>query len=99
MFTAEREAVEMRRSTSKFEAMVLCEITVDCLLWGHCPKPMSSYTLDIVDHETNSCFVAASVVMQAQYQTGVVKKKLSHKAKVSIHWSMFRPTAMVMRSG
>ncbi|KAK0140999.1 hypothetical protein N1851_021987 [Merluccius polli] len=101
-FAAECEAVGMRFSTFKSEAMVLCRKTLDCSLRvGSVLLPqvkefkylgmlfMSEWKME---REMDRWIGAASAVMRALYRTVVVKRELSRKAKLSIDQSIYVPT-------
>ncbi len=81
-FAAECEVVGMKVSTSKSEAMVLCQKKVDCSLW------VGSELLPQVEREINRRISAASAVMRTLHQT-VVVRELSRKAKLSIYQSIY----------
>ena len=94
-FAAECEAVRMRVSTSKSEAMVLCRKTVECSLpVGSELQPQAKYLRVLFTSEGKMERVmdrrigAASAVMRALYRSVVVKKELSQKAKLSIYRSI-----------
>ncbi|KAK0143288.1 hypothetical protein N1851_018576 [Merluccius polli] len=80
-FAAECEAVGMRVSTFKAEAMVLCQKPVDCSL-GSELLPQAKEYLGVLytsegkmEHEMDGQIDVVSAVMRALYQT-VVKKEL-----------------------
>ena len=91
----------MRVSTSK-SAMVLCQGKVDCSLWvGSELLPQVEEfkylrvlftSEDKMEHELDRWIGAASAVVWALYQTVVVMKELSQKAKLSIYQSVYVPT-------
>ncbi|KAK0140998.1 Receptor expression-enhancing protein 6 [Merluccius polli] len=101
-FAAESEAVGMRVSTFKSEAMVLCRKTLDCSLRvGSVLLPQVKefkyfgilfMSEGKMEREMNRRIGAASAVMRALYQTVVVKRELSRKAKLSIDQSIYVPT-------
>ncbi len=98
-FAAKCEAVGMRVSTSKSEAMVLCRKKVDCSFWVGSEllsrakefKYLRVLSEGKMEREIDK-IGAASAVMWALYQTVVVKKELSRKAKLSICQSICVPT-------
>ena len=104
-FAAECEAVAMRVSTSRSEAMVLCRKTVECSLRVGSellPQAKEFKYLGVLftsegkmEREMDRWIGAASAVMRALYRSVVVKKELSRKAKLS----MFQPSPMVMSCG
>ncbi|KAK0132409.1 hypothetical protein N1851_032714 [Merluccius polli] len=97
-FAAECEAVEMRVSTSKSEAMVLYRKMVDCSLrvWSELlPQVKEFKYLRIlfmsegkIEREMDRRIGAVSAVMRALYRTVVMKMELSRKAKLSIYQSI-----------
>ena len=101
-FAAECEAVGMRVSTSKSEAMVLCRKTVECSLRVGSellPQAKEFKYLGVLftsegkmEREMDRRIGAASAVMRALYRSVVVKKELSRKAKLSIYRSIYLPT-------
>ena len=101
-FAAECEAVGMRVSTSKSEAMVLCRKTVECSLRVGSellPQAKEFKYLGVLftsegkmEREMDRRIGAASAVMRALYQSVVVKQELSRKAKLSIYRSIYLPT-------
>jgi len=101
-FAAECEAVGMRVSTSKSEAMVLCRKMVDCSLRvGNelLPQAKEFKYLRVLftsegrmEREMDRRIGAASAVMRALYRSLVVKRELSRKAKLSIYRSIYVPT-------
>ena len=101
-FAAECEAVGMRVSTSKSEAMVLCRKTVECSLRVGSellPQAKEFKYLGVLftsegkmEREMDRRIGAASAVMRALYRSVVVKKELSRKAKLSIYRSIYVPT-------
>ena len=100
-FAAECEAVGMRISTSKSEAMVLCRKTVECSLRVGSellPQAKEFKYLGVLftsegkmEREMDRRIGAASAVMRALYRSVVVKKELSRKAKLSIYRSIYVP--------
>ena len=101
-FAAECEAVGMRVSTSKSEAMVLCRKPVDCPLrvggellpqvWEFKYHGVLFTSEGRMEREKDRQFGAASAMMRALCRAVVVKKELSRKAKLSIYWSIYVPT-------
>ncbi|KAK0137162.1 Complement C3 [Merluccius polli] len=95
-FAAECQAVGMRVSTSKSEAMVLCRKMVGSELLPQVKEFKYLGTLfpseGKMEREMDRRIGAASAVMRALYQTVVVKRKLSRKAKLSIYQSIYVPT-------
>uniref|UniRef100_A0A8C6KHS8 Reverse transcriptase domain-containing protein n=1 Tax=Nothobranchius furzeri TaxID=105023 RepID=A0A8C6KHS8_NOTFU len=101
-FGAECEAAGMRISSSKSETMVLIQKRVECLLWVRdevLPQVEEFKYLGVLftsegklEREIDRRIGAASVVMRALYQSVVVKRELSQKAKLSIYRSIYVPT-------
>uniref|UniRef100_A0A8C2ZC47 Reverse transcriptase domain-containing protein n=1 Tax=Cyclopterus lumpus TaxID=8103 RepID=A0A8C2ZC47_CYCLU len=101
-FAAECEAAGMRVSTSKSEAMVLCQKPADCSLQvgANClPQAKEFKYLGVlftsegkVEREIDRRIGAAAAVKQALYRSVLVKRELSRKAKLSIYWSVYVPT-------
>jgi len=101
-FAAECEAVGMRVSTSKSEAMVLCRKMVVCSLRvGNelLPQGKEFKYLGVLftsegkmEREMDRRIGAASSVMRALYRSVVVKRELSRKVKLSIYRSIYIPT-------
>ncbi|KAK3510452.1 hypothetical protein QTP70_006835 [Hemibagrus guttatus] len=101
-FAAECEAAGMRVSTSKSEAVVLNRKKVACTLQvgGEVLPQVEEFKyLGVLftsegrmDHEVDRWIGAAAAVMQSMYQSVVVKKELSRKAKLSIYQSIYVPT-------
>ena len=101
-FAAECEAVGMRISTSKSEAMVLCRKKVACPLrvgTEFLPQVEEFKYLGVLftsegkmEREIDRRIGAAAAVMRSLYRTVVVKKELSQKARLSIYQSIFVPT-------
>ncbi|KAK3551056.1 hypothetical protein QTP70_011498 [Hemibagrus guttatus] len=101
-FTAECEAAGMRVSTSKSEAMVLNRKKVACTLQvgGEVLHQVEEFKyLGVLftsegrmDREIDRRIGAAAAVMRSMYQSVVVKKELSRKAKLSIYQSIYVPT-------
>uniref|UniRef100_A0AAQ4PCE6 Reverse transcriptase domain-containing protein n=1 Tax=Gasterosteus aculeatus aculeatus TaxID=481459 RepID=A0AAQ4PCE6_GASAC len=101
-FAVECEAVGMRISTSKSEAMVLSRKPMDCLLQvGMCPYPQVKefkylgvlFTSEgKMECEFGRRIGAAGAVFHSLYRTVVTKRELSRKAKLSIYRSIFVPT-------
>ncbi len=101
-FAAECEAVGMRISASKSEAMVLSRKRVAC------PLQVGGVLLPQVEEfkylgflftsegrmewEIDRRIGAASAVMRSMYRSVMVKKELSRKAKLSIYRSIYVPT-------
>ena len=106
-FAAECEAVGMRVSTSKSEAMVLCRKTVECSLWVGSelmPQAKEFKYLEVLftsegkmEREMDRWIGAVSAVIQVLYRS-VVKKELSRKAKLSIYQSIYIPTLIYGRA-
>ena len=100
-FAAECEAVGMRISTSKSEAMVLSRKRVDCILRvGEevLPQVEEFKYLGILftsegrrEREIDRRIGAASAVMRALNRSVVVKRELSRKAKLSIYRAVYVP--------
>ena len=100
-FAAECEAVGMRVSTSKSEAMVLCRKTMECSLRVGSellPQAKEFKYLGVwctsegkMEREMDRRIGAASAVMRVLYRSVVVKKELSRKAKLSIYRSIYLP--------
>ncbi|KAK3542976.1 hypothetical protein QTP70_008512 [Hemibagrus guttatus] len=100
-FAAECEAVGMRVSTSKSEAMVLDQKKVTCTLQvggDFLPQveefkyPGVLFTSEgRMDREIDRRIGAAAAVMRSMYRSVVVKKELSRKAKLSIYQSIYVP--------
>ena len=100
-FEAECEAVGMRVSTSKSEAIVLCRKMVDCALRVEeqvtAPSERVHLSRGLAHHEWRikwfgrwtGGLVQQSAVMRVLYQTIVVKRELSRKAKLSIYQSIY----------
>jgi len=98
-FAAEYEAVGMRVSTSKSEAMVLHRKPVDCSLQvgAEClPQAKEFKYLGVLftsegkmEKEINRRTGAAAAVEQALHRTVLVKRELSQKTKLSIYWSVY----------
>ncbi|KAK3507833.1 hypothetical protein QTP70_001201 [Hemibagrus guttatus] len=94
-FAAECEAAGMRVSTSKSEAMVLDQKKVACTLQvgGEVLPQVEEFKyLGVLftsegrmDREIDRRSGAAASVMRFMYRSVVVKKELSHKAKLSIY--------------
>ncbi|KAK3517289.1 hypothetical protein QTP70_002930 [Hemibagrus guttatus] len=101
-FAAECEAAGMRVSTSKSEAMVLDLKKVACALQvgGEVLPQVEEFKyLGVLfmsegrmDREFDRRIGAAAIVMRSMYQSVVVKKELSQKAKLSIYQSIYVPT-------
>ncbi|KAK3530107.1 hypothetical protein QTP86_014770 [Hemibagrus guttatus] len=101
-FAAECEAAGMRVSTSKSEAMVLERKKVACTLQvgGEVLPQVEEFKyLGVLftsegrmDREIDRRIGAAAAVMRSMYQSVVVKKELSQKAKLSIYQSIYVPT-------
>ncbi|KAK3524458.1 hypothetical protein QTP70_029309 [Hemibagrus guttatus] len=101
-FAAECEAAGMRVSTSKSEAMVLNWKKVACTLQVGVevlPQVEEFKYLGVLftregrmDREIDTRIGAAAAVMRSMYQSVVVKKELSRKAKLSIYQSIYVPT-------
>ncbi|KAK3517255.1 hypothetical protein QTP70_001470 [Hemibagrus guttatus] len=101
-FAAECEAAGMRVSTSKSEAMVLDLKKVACALQvgGEVLPQVEEFKyLGVLfmsegrmDREIDRRIGAAAIVMRSMYQSVVVKKELSQKAKLSIYQSIYVPT-------
>ncbi|KAK3571512.1 hypothetical protein QTP86_012861 [Hemibagrus guttatus] len=101
-FAAECEAAGMRVSTSKSEAMVLDQKKVACTLQvgGEVLPQVEQFKyLGVLftsegrmDREIDRRIGAAAAVMRSMYQSVVVKKELSQKAKLSIYQSIYVPT-------
>ncbi|KAK3552451.1 hypothetical protein QTP86_011720 [Hemibagrus guttatus] len=101
-FAAECEAAGMRVSTSKSEAMVLDRKKVACTLQvgGEVLPQVEEFKyLGVLftsegrmDREIDRRIGAAAAVMRSMYQSVVVKKELSWKAKLSIYQSIYVPT-------
>uniref|UniRef100_A0AAY5JVS7 Reverse transcriptase domain-containing protein n=1 Tax=Esox lucius TaxID=8010 RepID=A0AAY5JVS7_ESOLU len=101
-FAAECEAVGMRISTSKFEAMVLSRKRVACPLQvgGECLPQVEEFkylrvlflSKGRMEREIDRRIGAASAVMWSMYRSVVVKKEVSRKAKLSIYRSIYVPT-------
>ncbi|KAK3559081.1 hypothetical protein QTP86_002998 [Hemibagrus guttatus] len=101
-FAAECEAAGMRVSTSKSEAMVLDRKKVACTLQVGdevLPQVEEFKYLGVLftsegrmDREIDRRIGAAAAVMRSMYQSVVVKKELSRKAKLSIYQSIYVPT-------
>ncbi|KAK3572560.1 hypothetical protein QTP86_000430 [Hemibagrus guttatus] len=99
-FVAECEAAGMRVSTSKSEAMVLDQKKVACTLQigGEVLPQVEEFKyLGVLftsegrmDREIDRRIGAAAAVMRSMYQSVVVKKELSQKAKLSIGTSPWR---------
>ncbi|KAK3546986.1 hypothetical protein QTP86_007434 [Hemibagrus guttatus] len=101
-FAAECEAAGMRVSTSKSEAMVLNRKKVACTLQvgGEILPQVEKFKyLGVLvtsegrmDREIDRRIDAVAAVMRSMYQSVVVKKKLSWKAKLLIYQSIYVPT-------
>ncbi len=101
-FAAECEAVGMRISASKSEAMVLSRKRVACPLQVGgvlLPQVEEFKYLGVLftsegrmEREIDRRIGAASAVMRSMYRSVVVKKELSRKAKLSIYRSIYVPT-------
>ncbi len=101
-FSAECEAVGMRISASKSEAMVLSRKRVACPLQVGgvlLPQVEEFKYLGVLftsegrmEREIDRRIGAASAVMRSMYRSVVVKKELSRKAKLSIYRSIYVPT-------
>ncbi|KAK3516227.1 hypothetical protein QTP70_006372 [Hemibagrus guttatus] len=101
-FAVECEAAGMRVSISKSEAMVLDQKKVVCTLQvgGEFLAQVEEFKYLWVlfssegrmDCEIDRRIGAAAAVMQSMYQSVVVKKELSRKAKLSIYQSIYVPT-------
>ncbi|KAK3574287.1 hypothetical protein QTP86_004367 [Hemibagrus guttatus] len=101
-FAAECEAAGMRVSTSKYEAMVLNRKKVACTLQvgGEVLPQVEEFKyLGVLftsegrmDREIDRRIGAAAAAMRSMYQSVVVKKELSRKAKLSIYQSIYVPT-------
>ncbi|KAK3510565.1 hypothetical protein QTP70_010565 [Hemibagrus guttatus] len=101
-FAAECEAAGMRVSTSKSKAMVLERKKVACTLQvgGEVLPQVEEFKyLGVLftsegrmDREIDRRIGAAAAVMRSMYQSVVVKKELSQKAKLSIYQSIYVPT-------
>ncbi|KAK3545415.1 hypothetical protein QTP70_007410 [Hemibagrus guttatus] len=99
---AECEADGMRVSTSKSDAMVLNWKKMACTLQvgdAVLPQVEEFKYLGVLftsegrmDHEIDRRIGAAAAVMWSMYQSVVVKKELSRKAKLSIYQSIYVPT-------
>jgi len=108
-FAAKCEAVRMRVSTSKSEAMVLCWKTVECSLQvGSELLPQGKefkyfgvlFTSEgKMEREIDRWIGAASAVMWALYRSIVVKRDLSQKVNLSIYRSIYIPTLTVTSFG
>ena len=62
---------------------------VECPLW------VGSEVLGVLftsEGRIDKWISATSAVMQALYQSAVVKRALSQKARLSVYWSVFVPT-------
>ena len=98
----------MRVSTSMSEAMVLCRKMVECSLRVGSellPQAKEFKYLGVLftsegkmEREMDRRIGAASAVMRALYQSVVVKKELSQKAKLSIYRSIYVPTLTYVMS-
>ncbi|KAK3556338.1 hypothetical protein QTP70_007102 [Hemibagrus guttatus] len=92
----------MRVSTSKYEAMVLNRKKVACTLQvgGEVLPQVEEFKyLGVLftsegrmDREIDRRIGAAAAAMRSMYQSVVVKKELSRKAKLSIYQSIYVPT-------
>ena len=101
-FAAECEAVGMRISTSKSEAMVLSRKPMECLLQvgnESLPQVKEFKYLGVLfasegtmEREIGRRIGAAGAVLHSIYRTVVTKRELSQKAKLSIYRSVFVPT-------
>ncbi|KAK3544271.1 hypothetical protein QTP86_008996 [Hemibagrus guttatus] len=101
-FAAECEAAGMRVSTSKSEAMVLDRKKMACTLQvggEFLPRVEEFKYLRALftsegrmDREIDRRIGAMAAVMRSMYQSVVVKKELSRKAKLSIYQSIYVPT-------
>uniref|UniRef100_A0AAQ4PNU2 Reverse transcriptase domain-containing protein n=1 Tax=Gasterosteus aculeatus aculeatus TaxID=481459 RepID=A0AAQ4PNU2_GASAC len=101
-FAVECEAVGMRISTSKSEAMVLSRKPMDCLLQvGNVSLPQVKkfkylgvlFTSEgKMECEFSQRMGAAGAVLHSLYHTVVTKRELSRNAKLSIYRSIFVPT-------
>ncbi len=101
-FAGECEAVWVRISTSKSEAMVISRKKVACQLQvgGEFLPQVEEYKyLGVlftserrVEREFDRQICAASAVMRSMYRSVVMKKELSCKAKLSIYRSIYIPT-------
>ncbi|KAL7832830.1 hypothetical protein SRHO_G00298480 [Serrasalmus rhombeus] len=101
-FATDCEAAGMRISTSKSETMVLRRKRVESPLWvGDRLLPQVEefkylgvlFTSDGTrEREIDRWIGAGSAVMRALYRSVVVKKELSHKARLSIYRSIYVPT-------
>ncbi|KAK3519732.1 hypothetical protein QTP70_003707 [Hemibagrus guttatus] len=101
-FAAKCETAGMRVSTSKSEAMVLDWKKVACILQvgGEVLPQVEEFKyLGVLftsegrmDREIDRRIGAAAAVMRSMYQSVVVKKELSRKAKLSIYQSIYVPT-------
>ncbi|KAK3541564.1 hypothetical protein QTP86_031079, partial [Hemibagrus guttatus] len=100
--SSECEAAGRRVSTSKSEAMVLDRKKVACTLQvgGEVLPQVEEFKyLGVLftsegrmDREIDRWIGAATAVMRSMYQSVVVKKELSWKAKLSIYQSIYIPT-------
>uniref|UniRef100_A0A669BS49 Reverse transcriptase domain-containing protein n=1 Tax=Oreochromis niloticus TaxID=8128 RepID=A0A669BS49_ORENI len=101
-FAAECEAVGMRMSTSKSEAMVLSRKRVECPLRVRdkfLPQVEEFKYLGVLftsdgrrEPEIDRWIGAAAAAMRTLYQSVVVKRELNIKAKLSIYRSIYVPT-------
>ena len=101
-FAAECDAVSMRISTSKSESMVLSQKRIECPLQveeENLPQVKEFKYLGVFfmrdgrrDGEFSRRLGQAAAVMQLLYRTVVVKRELSHKAKLSIFRAVYMPT-------
>ncbi len=101
-FAAECEMVGLRVSTFKSEAIVLCQKKVDCYIWVGSellPQAKEFKYLGVLfmskgktEHDTDRQISPLLAVMWGLYQTVMVKRELSQKAKLLIYQSIFVPT-------
>ena len=101
-FAVQCEAAGMRISTSKSEAMVLNRKNVACSLrvGGELLPQVEEFKyLGVLftsegrmERETDRPIDAAAAVLRLLYQSVVVKRELSRKAKLSIYLSIYVPT-------
>ncbi len=99
-FAAKCEAVGMKVSTSKTEAMVLCRKKANCSLWFGSELLLQTEEFKYLwvlftsegrmKRELDRQIGAASAVMQALHRI-ILKKKLSRKVKLSIYQSIYVP--------
>ncbi|KAL6482070.1 hypothetical protein MHYP_G00101500 [Metynnis hypsauchen] len=101
-FAAECEVVGLRISTSKYESIVLARKRMACLLQVRgkdLPQVEEFKYLGVLftsdgkrDREIGRRLGQAAAVMRSLYRTVVVKRELSHKAKLSVYRSVYIPT-------